>query len=59
MNSTPAAKPAPAYAIPGSEAKNTNPGAQSQVSYNFLFDNHLPWSSLWVIVYFLGRCAVV
>ncbi len=40
MNSTPAAKPAPAYAIPGSEAKNTNPGAQSQVSYNFLFDNH-------------------
>lgn len=40
MNSTPAAKPAPAYVIPGSEAKNTNPGAQSQVSYNFFFDNH-------------------
>lgn len=24
----------------GQKQKNTNPGAQSQVSYNFLFDNH-------------------
>lgn len=40
MNSTPAAKPAPAYAIPGSEAKKHQPGRAVQVSYNFLFDNH-------------------
>lgn len=24
----------------GQKQKNTNPGAQSQVSYNFFFDNH-------------------
>lgn len=40
MNSTPAAKPAPAMPYQGQKQKNTNPGAQSQVSYNFLFDNH-------------------
>ncbi len=59
MNSTPAAKPAPAYAIPGSEAKNTNPGAQSQVSYNFLFDNHFTTEFPMGHRLLLGRCAVV